>query len=63
MLEKESLFEMLLDEINEQLANQGLLIRTGEVNIIDASVIEAHKSRPKKARVLKIHKIQKEPIM
>jgi IS5 family transposase len=48
LLEKEGLFEVLLDEINAQLANQGLLIRTGEVSIIDASVIEAKQNRPKK---------------
>jgi IS5 family transposase len=48
VLEKEALFEVLLDEINSQLANQGLLIRTGEVSIIDASVIEAKQRRPKK---------------
>lgn len=40
ILVKENILETLLDEINTQLANQGLLIRTGEVNIIDASVIE-----------------------
>jgi len=48
LLEKENLLESLLNEINVQLANQGLLIRTGEVSIIDASVIEAKQNRPKK---------------
>jgi IS5 family transposase len=48
LLEKEGLFEVLLDEVNAQLANQGLLIRSGEVSIINASVIEAKQNRPKK---------------
>jgi IS5 family transposase len=48
LLEKEDLIEILLYEINDQLAHQGLLIRTGEVSIIDASVIEAKQNRPKK---------------
>jgi len=48
LLEEAGLFEMLLDEINAQLTNQGLLIRSGEVSIIDASVIEAKQNRPKK---------------
>lgn len=48
LLEKEGLLEILLDEINNQLAHQGLLIRAGEVSIIDASVIEAKQNRPKK---------------
>lgn len=48
LLEKAGLLETLLDEINGQLADQGLLIRSGEVSIIDASVIEAKQNRPKK---------------
>jgi len=41
---------MLLNEINVQLSNQGLFVRSGEVSIIDASVIEAKQSRPKKGK-------------
>ena len=48
LLEKDNLLQVLLDEINTQLSNQGLLIRSGEVSIIDASVIEARNSRPNK---------------
>lgn len=48
LLEKDNLLQVLLDEINIQLSNQGLLIRSGEVSIIDASVIEAKNSRPNK---------------
>jgi IS5 family transposase len=42
------LYETLLEEINQQLTQQGLLIRCGEVSIIDASVIEAKQNRPGK---------------
>ena len=48
LLEKAGLFEQLLEEINGQLAEQSLLIRSGQVSIIDASVIEAKQNRPKK---------------
>ena len=40
LLETEGLYETLLVEINQQLSQQGLLIRHGEVSIIDANVIE-----------------------
>lgn len=45
-LEKKALMEALLEEINAQLAEQGLYIKSGEVSIIDASVIEAKQCRP-----------------
>lgn len=48
LLEEEGLYQPLLDAINQQLSEQGLLIRSGEVSIIDASVIEAKNARPKK---------------
>lgn len=48
LLSKESRLEPLLVEINEQLAEQDLFIKTGEISIIDATVIEAHQSRPGK---------------
>ena len=47
-LEDKGLLEDLLNEINNQLADKGLIVRTGEVSIIDASVIEANQNRPKK---------------
>jgi len=47
-LEKLNLMEGLLNEINHQLSDQGLYIKSGEVNIIDASVIEAKNCRPNK---------------
>jgi len=47
-LEKLNLMEGLLNEINHQLSNQGLYIKSGEVSIIDASVIEAKNCRPNK---------------
>lgn len=48
VLEKKGLFEKLLETINEQLSAKGLLIKQGEVSIIDASVIEAKQCRPNK---------------
>jgi transposase, IS5 family len=47
-LEKLSLMDNLLNEINEQLTGQGLLIKSGGVSIVDASVIEAKQCRPNK---------------
>jgi len=46
-LEKRSLLTPLLNEINQQLAQQGLYTKSGTVSIIDASVIEAKQCRPK----------------
>jgi len=48
LLEEGGLFKQLLDAINQQLSEQSLLIRSGEVSIIDASVIEAKNARPRK---------------
>ena len=47
-LQKQGLYEPLLMEINDQLVKQGLMIRCGEVSIIDASVIQAQRNRPNK---------------
>lgn len=47
-LERSDLLKSLLSEINQQLTEQGLYIKSGEVSIIDASVIEAKQSRPNK---------------
>lgn len=49
-LETEGLMEPLLGAVNEQLAEQNLYIKQGEVSIIDASVIEAKQNRPNKNR-------------
>jgi IS5 family transposase len=48
LLTKQSLLEPLLIEINEQLAEQDLFIKMGEISIIDATVIEANQRRPRK---------------
>lgn len=48
LLTKLGLLETLLDTINSQLQTLGLIIKTGEISIIDATVIEAHQSRPRK---------------
>lgn len=48
LLNKHALLEPLLVEINEQLAEQDLFIQMGEISIIDATVIEANQSRPRK---------------
>ena len=46
-LEGGSLLERLRPEVNEQLAGQGVYIKSGEVSIVDASVIATKQSRPK----------------
>ena len=48
LLAKDELMDALLDEVNRQLGEQSLYIRSGEVSIIDASVIEAKQCRPNK---------------
>jgi len=47
-LAKDGRIEILFKEINDQLSQQGLLIREGSISIIDASVIEAKQCRPNK---------------
>ena len=47
-LERLSLMDKLLSEINAQLSSQGLYIKSGGVSIVDASVIEAKQCRPNK---------------
>lgn len=49
-LEQADLLTTLLSEINQQLCDQGLYIKSGEVSIVDASVIEANQSRPNKRK-------------
>jgi len=46
LLEKESLYQLLLQEINIQMQLKGFIIKQGEVSIIDASVIKANQNRP-----------------
>jgi hypothetical protein len=48
--------EGLLKEINRQLSDQGLYIKSGEVRIIDVNVIEAKNCGPTKARQINQHK-------
>lgn len=49
-LEKLNLMNLLLQDINDQLSEKGLYIKTGGVSIVDASVIEANRCRPKKSK-------------
>lgn len=42
------LLDAAMTEINAQLAEQSLIIKQGEISIIDASVIEAKNARPRK---------------
>ena len=49
-LEGEPLLERLRPEVNEQLAGQGVYIKSGEVSIVDASVIAAKQSCPKQGK-------------
>lgn len=48
LLDKQGLLDKLHEEFKNQLTEQGLFVRTGEVSIIDASVIEAKNCRPNK---------------
>lgn len=50
LLEKESFNERLLEEVNLQLGDKGLFIRSGEISIIDASIIQAKNNRPNKGK-------------
>lgn len=43
-----ALQEILLAEVNQQLIDRGLLIKQGEISIVDASVIKAQRNRPNK---------------
>jgi len=47
-LAKLGLSKSLFSEINEQLSERGLYIKSGEISIIDASVIQAQRNRPNK---------------
>ena len=49
-LQRLSLLDKLLKEINKQLVEQGALIKPGGVSIVDASVLEAKQSRPNKGK-------------
>jgi len=42
-----NLYKSLLDEVNQQLAEKGAIVKIGEVSIVDATVIEAHQCRKK----------------
>lgn len=48
LIGKLKLAEVLFEEINQQLCEQNIMIKEGGVSIIDASIIEAKNSRPKK---------------
>ena len=49
-LDKDNLMSSLLSVLNNQLSEQGLYIKAGEVSIIDARVIEAKNSRSNKGK-------------
>jgi transposase, IS5 family len=49
-LTQHGLLDSLLAEVNQQLSAKGLYIKTGEVSIVDATVIEAKQSRPRKGK-------------
>ena len=48
LLAEQELMDSLLDEINHQLSEKSLYIRSDEVSIVNASVIEAKQCRPNK---------------
>jgi hypothetical protein len=39
---------LVLGEVNDQLSNEGLYIKSGGISIVDKSVIEAKQCRPNK---------------
>lgn len=47
-LRQYGLFEPLFNEINRQLTEQSIIIKLGQISIIDATVTEAHRARPRK---------------
>lgn len=49
-LTQQGLLDDLLAEVNRQLSAKGLYVKTGEVSIVDATVIEAKQSRPRKGK-------------
>lgn len=42
-----NLWEDLLQEVNEQLADKNIMIKEGQVNIMDATIVEAHQIKGK----------------
>lgn len=46
--EVQALQTEFLEEINQQLSEKGLYIRSGEISVVDASVIKAQRNRPNK---------------
>ncbi|MFC0179266.1 IS5 family transposase [Thorsellia kenyensis] len=50
-LEKANLVTVLFDNINQQLAEQSIIVQKGSVSIIDATVIKALNNRPNKDKV------------
>lgn len=50
LLESTQLFHALLTEINTQLTERKVIIQTGRISIIDASVSEALRARPHKGK-------------
>jgi IS5 family transposase len=45
---QQGLLDSWLAEVNQQLSAKGLYSKTGEISIVDATVIEAKQSRPRK---------------
>lgn len=48
LLSEQGRFDRLLNRLNDQLGQAGLIIKSGQISIIDASVITAHQNRPNK---------------
>lgn len=62
LLENNGQLEAAMPEVNTQLAEQSLIIKQGEISLIDASVIEAKNARPERTLKGKTHKTPKRPI-
>jgi len=50
LLHKKKLLTPMLDEINNHLARKSIIVTSGSIDIVDATVIEAKQSRPKKGK-------------
>ena len=49
-LQQAGLLEKVLEEVNRQLERQGYILKDGKIAVVDATVIKAARSRPKKNR-------------
>ncbi|MFT5421275.1 MAG: IS5 family transposase [Candidatus Endobugula sp.] len=46
--EVQALHVLFLEQVNQQLSEKGLYLRSGEISTVEASVIKAQRNRPNK---------------